>query len=181
MSKRQTLSATTVLLSTTFTLTIKLNLLLKSVNLERKDCIKYLGVLIDENLSWRKHVVTVATKISKTIGMLSKLRHFVPSSLLVNVCNALISPYLTYGLISWETPVLILQNRALRLIYSANRQDRAIPLFLDAKVLPLNLLYYESVLNLMHDIDVKNAPINILNLFSRTPNSHHYSTRSSTS
>ena len=33
----------------------------------------------------------------------------------------------------------------------------------------------------MHDIDERNAPINILNLFSRTPNSHHYSTRSSTS
>ena len=32
----------------------------KSVNsLERKDCINYLGVLIDENLSWRKHIVTV--------------------------------------------------------------------------------------------------------------------------
>ena len=25
----------------------------------------------------------------------------------------------------------------------------------------------------MHDIDETNAPINILNLFSRTPNSHH--------
>ena len=33
----------------------------------------------------------------------------------------------------------------------------------------------------MHDIDERNAPINILNLFSRTSNSHHYSTRSSTS
>ena len=31
----------------------------KSVNLGRKDCIKYLGVLTDENLSWRKHIVTV--------------------------------------------------------------------------------------------------------------------------
>ena len=32
----------------------------KSVNLWRKDCIKqYLGVLMDENLSWRKHIVTV--------------------------------------------------------------------------------------------------------------------------
>ena len=33
----------------------------------------------------------------------------------------------------------------------------------------------------MHDIDERNAPINILNLFSRTSNSHHYSTRSSPS
>ena len=37
----------------------------KGVNLERKDCIQYLGVLIDENLWWRKHIVKVATKISK--------------------------------------------------------------------------------------------------------------------
>ena len=63
------------------------------------------------------------------------------------------------------TKYVSFKNRALRLIYSANRQDHAIPLFLNAKVLPLNL----------------NTPINILNLISRTSNSHHYSTRSSTS
>ena len=74
----------------------------KSGNLERKDCTKYLGVLIDENLSWRTHIVTVATKISKTIGTLSKLTHFVPSFVLVNIYNALITLYLTYGLISWR-------------------------------------------------------------------------------
>ena len=42
-----------------------------------------------------------AAKISKAIGMLSKLRHFLPSSVLVNIYNALITSYLTYGLISW--------------------------------------------------------------------------------
>ena len=67
----------------------------KSVKLERKDCIKYLGVLKDENLSWKKHIVTVASKISKTIGMLSKLRHFIPSSVLVNIYNELITIQLT--------------------------------------------------------------------------------------
>ena len=62
----------------------------KSVNsLERKYFINYLGVLKDENLSWRKHIVRDATKISKTIDMLSKLRHFVHSPLLVNIYNAL--------------------------------------------------------------------------------------------
>ena len=55
------------------------------------------------------------------------------------------------------------------------------PFFVNSKVLPLIFLYYQSVLNLMHDIDERNTPINILNLFSRTSNSHHYSTRSSTS
>ena len=75
--------------------------------------------------------------------MLSKLRHFIPSSVLVNIYNALITPYLTYGLIVWGNAcktyldkTLILQKRALRLILSANRQDHAIPLFVNAKVLP---------------------------------------------
>ena len=52
---------------------------------------------------------------------------------------------------------------------------------MNAKVLPLNFLCYESVLNLIHDIDERNAPINIMKLFPRASNSHHYSTRSSTS
>ena len=54
-------------------------------------------------------------------------------------------------------------------------------LFVNAYVLPLNFLCYESVLNLMHDTDERNAPINILNLFSGTSNSHYFnSTLSST-
>ena len=68
-----------------------------------------------------------------------------------------------------------------QLIYSANRQDHVIPLFVKAKVLSLTILYYESVLNFMHHIDERNAPIIIWNLFSRTSNSHHYFTRSPTS
>ena len=53
------------------------------------------------NLSWRKHIVTVARKIRKTIGTLSKLRHFITFCVLVNIYNELITPHLTYGLISW--------------------------------------------------------------------------------
>ena len=81
-----------------------------------------------------------------------------------------------------STKYLILQKRAVCLIYSANRQDHVISYsYVNVYVLPLNFLYYESVLNLMHDTDERNAPINISNLFSRTSNSHNYSTLSSTS
>ena len=65
--------------------------------------------------------------------MLSKLTHFIPSSVLVNIYNALITAYLTYGLKKVSRQIRILQKRALiLLIYSANRQDRAIPLFVNA-------------------------------------------------
>ena len=73
----------------------------RRVSLEHKSYIKYLGVLIDENLSLKNHLDCVITKISKTIGMIAKLRHFVPSFVLTNIYKSLILPYLTYGIIAW--------------------------------------------------------------------------------
>ena len=48
------------------------------ISLERKNYFKHLGVLIDETLSWKYHIVHLASKISKTIGIIARLRHFVP-------------------------------------------------------------------------------------------------------
>ena len=70
-------------------------------DLECKNFIKYLGLLIDENLSWKTHIHSVANKISETIGLIARLRHIVPTCTLPNICQSLITPYLTYCLISW--------------------------------------------------------------------------------
>ena len=80
--------------------------------------------------------------------------------------------------------ILILQKRALRVIYFADRRVHAIPLFIDAKVLLLSFLYYESVPSLMHDMSNNNAPLNILKLLDKTCKTstvHSYNTRSPTS
>ena len=53
--------------------------------LECKECVKYLRVLIDYELSWKNHIDSMALKISKTIGLLSILRYFVPHHTLVNI------------------------------------------------------------------------------------------------
>ena len=128
----------------------------KKVSLERKNFIKYLGLLIEENLSWKTHINSAATKISKTIGLIARLRHIVPTYTLLNIYQSLIVPYITYGLISWGNAcktfldqILVLQKRALRLIYFAETNDHAIPLFVKAKILPIQFLYYESVCNRM--------------------------------
>ena len=160
----------------------------KKVTLERKNFIKYLGLLIDENLSWKTHIHSIANKISKTIGLIGRLRHIVPICTLLNIYQSLITPYLTYGLISWGNAcktfldqILVLQKRALRLIYFAETNDHAIPFFVNAKILPLQSLYYKSVCSLMYDVNKNTAPDNILKLFSRISSVHTYNTRASTS
>ena len=44
--------------------------------LERKQCIKYLGVMIDEFLTWKHHIAFACSRISRNIGIMSKLRYY---------------------------------------------------------------------------------------------------------
>ena len=48
----------------------------KQKQLECREFVEYLGVLIDYKLSWNNHIDTILLKISRTVGLLSKLRHF---------------------------------------------------------------------------------------------------------
>ena len=121
-------------------------------SLERKNFFKYLGVLIDNNLSWKHHIDYIALKISKTIGIISRLRHFIPTSILLDIYRSLIQPYISYGLSVWGQTtktnlkrILILQKRALRLIFFANKREHAIPLFVRANIHPVDMLYYKSM------------------------------------
>ena len=122
------------------------------VALERKDYVKYLGVLIDSHFSWRPHITFVASKVSKTLGILSRLRHFIPANTLMNIYRSLILPYLSYGIVVWGQAaqsnldkLLILQQRALRLIQFAPYRSHAIPLFSRYNVLPIDMLYFKFV------------------------------------
>ena len=71
---------------------------------ECKDHVKYLGVLLDSNLSWKSRIDNVALKVSRPVGVVARLRHFVPRTTLLNVYQSLILPYLTYGLAAWGQP-----------------------------------------------------------------------------
>ena len=57
--------------------------------------------LIDKHLTWKQHIHYVNLKISKGIGLLAKLRHFVPKSTLRTLYYAFIQPHVDYGLINW--------------------------------------------------------------------------------
>ena len=67
------------------------------VSLENKH-VKYLGILIDCHLTWKYHIDCIATKISRTIGIIAKRRHFLPQNILITIYRSLIQPYLSYGL-----------------------------------------------------------------------------------
>lgn len=157
-------------------------------DLERKDHVKYLGVIIDQHLSWKHHINYIALKISRNIGIISRLRQFVPLKTLLSIYNSLISPYISYGLIAWGQAsksylekILILQKRAVRLIYFLPFRTHVIPYFAQSNILPITMLYFKLSSILMLDITTNSAPKNICNLFISTQDIHQYNTRSASS
>ena len=160
----------------------------KSIPLDNREYIKYLGILIDQNLSWKVHIDNIVTKASKLIGLIAKLRHIVPFHTLLTIYRSLILPFFTYGITVWGqacesylNKILTLQKRVIRLVYFADKKTHAAPLFVSAQILPLHFLYHRSLAILMHDISTHSAPPNLLNLFQKVSSIHTYKTRSSTS
>ena len=55
--------------------------------------VKYLGVHLDQHLNWKTHIASVATKLRRDNGALSKLRYFIPTKILLNVYHAIFASH----------------------------------------------------------------------------------------
>ena len=79
----------------------------------------FLGFILDEGLSWKKHTDVVRNKIPKVVGILYKLNNIFPRYILQTLYNSLIASYINYGLLLWGAEsyrIELLQKRAIRLI-----------------------------------------------------------------
>ena len=67
-------------------LTQKITLKIQKNAISEKDNVKYLGILIDSTLSWINHIDNISTKVSKSIGLLYKIRNFVDIKIIKALC-----------------------------------------------------------------------------------------------
>ena len=101
-----------------------LKLKLHGKRLTFNESTKYLGVCIDRNLNWKSQMSMLAKKLRRTNGIISKLRHFLPQSTMIQIYHALFQSHLNYSLQVWAQNLPItnrlqkLQKTALRLITS---------------------------------------------------------------
>ena len=84
------------------TLTQELDLSINGISLKRVNRSKCLGVEIDEFLTWDAHIFSVSKKVSSGIGVLKKIKPFVPTSNLISVYQSIVEPYLDYCSVVWD-------------------------------------------------------------------------------
>ena len=112
--------------------------------LTQETSIRYLGVYIDYNISWKMHITNISKKIERSIGILSKLSYFLSTKTLLSLYYALVEPFLNYCIIAWGNtyqttlqPLFILQKKALRIITFSSYNEHSSPLLKDLNVVKL--------------------------------------------
>ena len=122
--------------------------------IERATSTKFLGVYIDQDLNWKNHTAEIAKKISKSLGILNRVKYILPRSSLITLYRTMIHPYLIYCNIIWGGASLFalnrlvcLQKRALRLITCSYFRSPSNPLFIKLGILKLQDIHkYQSLM-----------------------------------
>jgi len=156
-------------------------------NISPEDNLKYLGVLLDNKLIWKPHAQKVKTQLSRTCGILSKLKHYTTLPVLKVVYNSLIHPSLNYSILNWGRasnatiqPLIKFQNKAMKTINPTNTgslEER----FQHLNILCLPKLYSFSVGKFMHSYHNKLLPNRFDEHFVPLSSIHYHSTRLATS
>ena len=60
------------------------NVCIDNTVIERVESFNYLGIMLNETLSWKSHIEMVGKKISKVTGILYRLRNFFPENVLLH-------------------------------------------------------------------------------------------------
>ena len=153
--------------------------------LEQVASLKYLGIYIDDHLSWHYHITYICDEISKCINIMIKVKRYLGNHCLTSIYYSLIYPYFIYGCILWgnnyENPLLqliTLQNKAIRIINDVPLQDHITPHYVN-----LGLLKFRDVVKMytclfFYDHLCDNKPCNFS--ISLVSEQHNYSTRTAT-
>ena len=153
-----------------FNTPVKLSI--NKVEIERVYEHTFLGLIIDNRLSWKPHIDKTKTKISKSIAILYKIKHTVNKNSLHILYCSLILPYLTYCVEVWGNtyktiikPIYMLQKKAIWIVNQSDYLSPTNPLFIQTKTLKLEDLVDFNTAKIMYKAHNNILPPSMQELF----------------
>ena len=158
----------------------KLKLQINDTEIEQVSQFNFLGLMLDECLTWNPHIQKISAKISVVNGTLRRLKKFLPCNILKTIYNALIQPHLNYGVLLWghnTKRIVKLQKWAVRAITNNKYNAHSEPLFFKLKLLKIQDIYKLSILKFYFKYKHETLPNYFIGIFNTSQPSHSYSTR----
>ena len=161
------------------------------INNEKIKCVKefnFLGLILDEHLSWKPHVKKVRSKVCQTIGVIKRVRNILPLAGLKALYNSLVLPHLNNGLKLWgqdlqtethakQHAAFIIQKRAIRVITRNKFFAHTSPLFKENNLLKIADIYKIQCLKLHYKIEHDQVPEFYQSFITRNRDIHNHNTR----
>lgn len=131
------------------------------IRIERSTNYKYLGLTLDETLSWDAHIKGLKNKLTPICGVLRKISSFVPENWLKTLYFALVHSRLHFLVGVWGNAsksrireLQCIQNRCLKAVLKKPHLYPTVSLFNDVNnsALPIRALYEFQVVLQMHRI-----------------------------
>lgn len=96
---------------------------IRNVEIKRVNQTKFLGIIVDDKLTFKNHIDQVVKKISRSCGILRKVSQFVPHYVIKKLYLSIVYPHLTYGIEAWGSSgktsldrVINVQNKCIKLV-----------------------------------------------------------------
>lgn len=154
------------------------------INETKLECVKnfnFLGIVLDESLTWTPHITKIKGKLYRILGILNRLKHLVPDDIKSLIYNSLAMPHLNYGLILWGQKckkIFNLQKKMVRVIMRQKYNAHTNPIFKKLKILKVHDMYKLSLYKFYYKFHHEDLPENLLKLRLLFQNDlHDYQTR----
>src|SRR6218665_2506740 len=102
----------------------------------------FLGIHIDQNMTWKVHINQIASTIAKNVGILTRIAYLLPRTIRLNLYYTLVYPYLTYCNLVWAgtyatrlSKLVILQEKAVRVVAGVKKWEYSGPSFVELGLL----------------------------------------------
>ena len=108
---------------------------IESKNIEKTSSIKFLGVILENHISWNDHIKTVENKLAKSIRLLNRASYFLNEHSLKTNYFSYIHSYLNYANIAWASTYVtklkkkkdLLQKKAVLFVFNEYRLSHSRP------------------------------------------------------
>ena len=146
--------------------------------LVRVEDFNFLGLTIDQHMTY-VHIEKISNKISRSLGIMNRLKWYLPQNILHIVYNSLILPHSNYSILVWgfeSSWISKLQKRAVRMIPCSKYNAHTEPSFKSLNLLKdiFKLKLSNSITNIhkkhYHSILMKCSPKLLINTIMELDN-----------
>ena len=164
-----------------------INVKINDKTITRTTCVKYLGVFIDDKLTWSNHIAYLENKLSRSVRLFYRIRQYSSDSALKSLYFILVDSHLQFVIVVWGgvgittlNQLNVLHNKIIRAMAHSSFRTKITWLYKKLNLVKLDDIYSLELGKIMHKFISGNRPDNLYHLFTPVNQVHCHATRSAT-